>query len=156
MKEKLESAISPNIYQLVGVWGDIFAFKLLISVTVFDISKKEKDSMDFEPPSRRGPQRFSCRAPGRVRAQSLDFPCNVVDISESGAKIRLDASLSVIFRDPEWGLVIEGIGYLTVKKVWQRGMDFGLAFMHAPGRQDALKKRLGELEKDGILSPLER
>lgn len=111
--------------------------------------------MDFDARNRRGPPRFSCKATARIRAQSLDLPCNVVDISATGAKITLDPNLATTFREVQWGLSIERIGYLSVRKVWQRSTEFGLVFVHAPGMQSVLEGKLAELEKDGIITPLE-
>lgn len=107
------------------------------------------------PHERRSAQRYSCRSPARVRTGSFDFSCRVVDISATGAKIAIAPSLIASFKADHWDLVVEDIGHIPAKKVWQRGSEFGLVFVHRPGKQTGFEKTLGELARTGVLRPLE-
>ena len=110
--------------------------------------------MDFGPATasdRRSSQRYSCRSAARVRAKKFDFSCRIVDISATGAKVAIDPSLIASFREEQWYLVVDHIGSISAKKVWQRGSEFGLTFQNSAGKQVALEKTLKALAAAGTI-----
>ncbi len=104
---------------------------------------------------RRSAQRYSCSAMARVRTSSFDFSCRVVDISATGAKIAIAPTLIASFRADHWDLVVDDIGHIPAKKVWQRGSEFGLVFVSTLSKQTTLEKTLDELAKKGKIRPLD-
>lgn len=114
--------------------------------------------MDFRSATvsdRRSSQRYICRSAARVCAKNFDFSCRVVDISATGAKIAIDPSLIASFREEQWNLVIDQIGSISAKKVWQRGSEFGLAFQNSAGKQSTLEKTLSALAAAGTIRLLD-
>lgn len=104
---------------------------------------------------RRSSQRYSCSAMARIRTSSFDFSCRVVDISATGAKIAVAPTLIASFRGEQWDLVVDDIGHISAKKVWQRGSEFGLAFVNTPSKQASLEKTLDELADKGKIRLLD-
>ncbi|WP_341366430.1 PilZ domain-containing protein [Yoonia sp. BS5-3] len=104
---------------------------------------------------RRSARRYTGFAVARVRTKTFDFSCRVVDISATGAKIGVAPSLISSFREDEWDLVIDRIGRLRAKKIWQRGSEFGLQFVTSAGKKASLENTLNSLADAGTIRLLD-
>ncbi|MGZ9113658.1 MAG: PilZ domain-containing protein [Brevundimonas sp.] len=80
--------------------------------------------MTQQPPDRRFDPRRPANARGLIVAPGLELPCQIVDQSAGGLRIRLERSFAltgdVIFIDLARGLAIEG------RVAWTRGLEIGL------------------------------
>lgn len=85
-------------------------------------SKEEKRGSE-----RRRHRRHAIRAVGTVNYGRMLIPCILMDLSRSGAQIRLIDNETSLPREPVT-LEVRSIGLVTVNVVWQKGAFAGLKF----------------------------
>ena len=65
------------------------------------------------------------------------FNCVILNVSRSGAKLRLPAATTISSREPIQ-LVLEAFGELRAEIVWQRGDKMGIRFTTDPDQVAAI------------------
>ena len=82
---------------------------------------------DKKGSERRRHRRHAIRAVGTINYDRMLIPCILMNLSRSGAQIRLLDNEDKLPREPVT-LEVRSIGLMSVNVVWQRGAFAGLKF----------------------------
>ena len=105
-------------------------------------AKKDPD-ITFE---RRTP-RFKLNIAGTFEQDGFNLACNIVDISEGGARLRFDSLAASALRDSRMVVDIPGYGRLPGDFRWRRGNQCGVAFRLTGRQAEGLAHRLVKLRQ---------
>jgi len=126
-------------------------------LSVLESHKPSGQEVASEPKDRRRHARVQIEMPGRlfVPADARETPCKVVDISPSGAQLRIDAPLAA---ETSVVLYIDGLGRFEGDIAWHRDERCGIRFASGLLKQERtaeMLSRVGNAPPRSALAPRE-
>jgi PilZ domain-containing protein len=70
-------------------------------------------------------RRYRANCPAQLKAKGTRYACSLIDLSISGACIRLDTTLP---KDAQLWLIVEGMPPVAAAQAWRKGDHLGLRF----------------------------
>lgn len=104
-----------------------------------------------EPAYLRRSQRVSVKVAARCLQDGYVIPCEILDISEGGARLRFDSLGIAGIRDAPLNLQIPGYGQYLAEFRWRHGFDAGAEFQLTDRQKELLSRRIGKALRDGAL-----
>jgi len=71
-------------------------------------------------------RRYRANCPAELKAKGARFACSLIDLSVSGACIRIDQALP---KDAQLWLIVDGMPPVAATQAWRKGDHLGLRFL---------------------------